>query len=271
MWPGAYVDSWQYYATHPNEKKTGPYSGLNERPNHYFDAKDKEEASDSPPAEFGNYLQVRNLRRIALALQKTEGYSSRKYATLAAVIGCPDLPSFLEHQPSHQLQARFETLLADTKSVQLEQHAKRRHDLEVDRKLGDFVSEKDPYSFIADGNSNLPDVPRAAGLRLLFDSPKFHFSDYSLDHRPTEFNYAFNNGNALQGAGLFGLVCELVPAAVGEDSDLKPLLEIEFNNGGLSPSDPRFGRYCDLLKTKSLGALDIGVGSSPSQSAPSHR
>lgn len=207
----------------------------------------------NPNVRFSIYMSGLNNIRIARRLKQLPTFQKYKFALLAAILRCKDVPDFLpkEVRRAHeaQLNADYSKLGEETRKVTKSEFAGR-----VDaftRLLGanfdlnqvfDLRQELDLYSSAV-----------MSGLRYLIEGQGTKIDDWSLSYAPGDYSYSF-------GAGPYGpegiARSILLPELIRSNPELK-LSDLAVEKYIFFSQIPSadLERSCETLKTKSLATF----------------
>jgi hypothetical protein len=205
-------------------------------------------------AGMNGYLNLFNFKRVARILRQSPAYPQLKYALMAAVLECPDLPSFLGEAKS-KMRLQHEKKSGET----FEDSEKIVSDAVDDfyESLQEYATQIGDREALRQGNRERNDVKRISGIRYLFEGNAVKTGYLSLSRRrgSKSEGYGFHRLGG-DSNGLRGLTCELLPSMVQEDPRLAPLLDLDASVG---PNTEQDQNHCGLLKDLSLKAQATAV------------
>lgn len=200
---------------------------------------------------FTSYLDHLSLRHTAASLMASNNYARYRYATLAALMRCEDIPSFVgnEAQTLIRTAGTLAQLQANTEEV-----ISRNNNLA--RRFGQSNGFAHLQGRITTSNLQTTDSDSIAALRFLYEGRGISLRQLSsrrAQNVPGEerVGYGFLSSGAVGELGAQELICYLLPNAIREDPRLFRLLVRQTNSRGASGS----AEDCALLKRLSLEAI----------------
>ena len=192
-------------------------------------------------AELNRFLNALNFRRIAARLRKARSFARTEYAAVAALIGCPDLPSFVGSRKAEAEQLRYLSLLTDTEATVRAEFAAT---LARAREIGDDEAAR--HTTMNDEKDILP----VAGLRFLFENRGVDLRGFSLNRSPGPKTHGWGfHATGYYNDGIEHLACAFLPELIRNDPRLLPLANLSLYD---EQPPEMLARSCALLKAKSL-------------------
>lgn len=236
LWPGSFVHEKAY-----DRQLAAPREGIYRllQPTGYGES----------AAKLNTFLNGFNFGRIARELQGSADFGRYRYAAAAALMACPDLPSFLgDGRAAHDLALgrSLASLEIETELVAIENFEAR---LRYAREIGDEVAalERD--------DNDRGDAYRMAGLRYLFEGRGVPVRHFSLNFAPEADGYGYGfNEIAYAAGGIRNLLCRLVPSMVRDEPELAPLalLRLGYASDATGETAP-----CEVLRARSRRAFRL--------------
>ena len=200
---------------------------------------------------FTSYLDHLNFRHTAASLRASNNYARYRYATLAALMRCEDIPSFVgnEAQTMIRTAGTLAGLQANTEEV-----------ISINNRLAVRFGESNGFAHlrgrITTSSLQTADIDSIAALRFLYEGRGISLRQLSSRRArnvPGEerVGYGFLSSGVTPQLGAPEIICHLLPNAIREDPRLFELLVRQTNSLGASGS----AKDCDLLKRLSLEAI----------------
>ncbi len=198
---------------------------------------------------FTGYLDHLSLRYTAATLTASPNYSQYRYATLAAVLGCEDIPSFVGRRAEsmNRISRGIPHLITNTQEI-----ISQNNDLARNFGRSGFQQVRNR---ILDSSLETRDVDAIAALRFLYEGREISLRHLSSRRARGEnrYGYGFLSSGNVSELGAQELACYLLPEAIRSDPRLSRLLSRQSQNGSLGASATI--EECQFLKTLSLEAL----------------
>ncbi|MBM4318082.1 MAG: hypothetical protein FJ116_11475 [Deltaproteobacteria bacterium] len=243
-----------------------------QRPNSIYSALGNESMDNwQNLLNFTSYLDHLSLRYTASTFTSSRDYSRFRYATLAAVLGCENIPGYLGAEAvNHERIAGTMALLTQNTQGVIERNN------QLARNFGNSPGFEHIRNRITTSSLNTADTERIAALRLIFEGRKISLSHLSTRRaRVTQRNpygYGFLSSGSVPELGTQELACFLLPEAVRADRRLAPLVARRSSHGPLGVAGDE--SECALLLRLSLEAIRGPGGqrsnTSPTSTIPAH-
>lgn len=196
---------------------------------------------------FTAYVDNLTMRRMSRSIELARDANLYRHATLAAVMGCPNIPSFLDPATAR----RHNTATGGMETLHTETARSMTNNQRLDHEFATLVFAHLRGSHIHQSFEIL-DIGEIAALRYLGEGRGIAWETLSTNFSPLSDDYGFGlaSSGPHRGLGMRELTCHLLPNAARAEPRLLHLVERQTaSNVGLLEATPE---ECALLRELSL-------------------